>query len=499
MKKLLLFIIFIISILLGATYWVLFTASGNNFLRPIVETNLNKKLPVKASLKKFRIFPLDIELQVGKSTLIKAAGKLDPFAQSFAIHYDVHIAKLEDLQALTGQKLRGPLVTSGEVKGDKKRTDITGKTRVVGSATQYHVVLEEFEPALVDAKIRQAKLEKILYMLYQPHYADALIDADIHLTNLEPEHLAGNIVSQIKSGKTDAKVLQQNFGIEQARITFNASHKSSIKNGIVLSDVDLFTNIGDVHTKGAKFVIKSGTVDADYVVKVPDLGKLYFLTKQKMRGKITLNGKIKKDKNLLVTLHSNTLGGKIDGKLLNNKVEAFLKGIQVVKLTHMLYYPKIFDSSMDANMHYNLVTKKGKLHAQAHDGRILPNKMSFMLKQMANFDITREIYKLTEINSTINDKVVIANLDMQSRLTHISAQNAKIDLDKQKVDAKLRIEIQKRPVYVKLQGDLQNPDIKIDVKEFIKGRVKKELKKRLQDKLLKKNLPPAAKGLLNLF
>ncbi len=499
MKKILLFVVVLLLVIFGAAYWALLTKSGNDFLKPYIQSNLNEKLPVKATLKKFRISPLDIELQVGKSTLIKAAGKLDPFTQSFDIDYDVKIAKLEDLEPLIGQKLRGPLYTKGNIKGDKKRIDVVGKADVADGDANYHVVLNDFDPTSLQAKIRHVKLQKVLYMLYQPHYADALIDSDIHLTDLDPEHLGGDVLSHITAGRTDAKVLAKEFGVENAHITFKAIQKSHIKNALVISDIDLLSSVADVHTKKAKFFIPDASLDADYVVKIADLGRLAFLTKQKMRGAVTLTGKVKKDKNLLVTLHSDTLGGRLDAKLLDNDLDAKLKNIKVVALTHMLYYPKVFDSSMDAQLHYDIATKRGKLRAQAHDGRILPNKMSLLLKQMANFDITREVYKLTELNSTIDDKMVVSNLDMQSRLTHISSKEAKLDLDKQQVDAKLRIEIQDRPVYVKIAGKLQDPQIKIDVKELIKGRVKKELQKRLQNKMIKKNIPSAAKGLLNKF
>ncbi len=497
MKKIALFLLFLLLAVVGIAYWALLTTSGNDFLRPYIEENLNKKLPVKATLKKFHISPLELDLQVGKSTSIKASGELDPFAKRFDIHYDIKIARLEDLEPLTKQKLRGALVTTGDVKGNKEKIDIIGSANVADGAVRYHAVLKDFNPSSLDAKIRGAKLQKILYMLYQPHFADALIDSDIHLTNLEPEELTGSVVSHITKGRTDAKALQEQFGLQNANIAFRATQKSLLHKGVIRSDIDLLSSVADIHTKGAKFVIPNGRLNADYVVKVADLGKLSFLTKKKMRGSVTLTGKIKKDKNLLVTVHSNTLGGRLDAKLLNNNLDAILHGIKVVKLTHMLYYPKIFDSSMDAKLHYNLATKKGKLNAQAHDGRILPNKMSFLLKQMANFDITREIYKLTELNSTIDDKLIISDLDMQSRLTHISAKKAKLDLDKERVDARLHIEIQGRPVYVKITGKLQDPKIKLDLKELLKGRVKKELKKQLLKKGLDKKLPAEARELLN--
>lgn len=498
MKKVLGLLLFLIIVLVGVGYWAVFTPSGNSFLQPFVQQFLNQKLPVKAKLEEFRISPLAIKLYVGKDTLIQASGKLDPFKQNFDIHYDLNIAKLEELEPLINQKLRGSLKTKGSVKGDKKKIDIIGKADVVDGKIDYHAVLQNMQPKSLQATITGAKLQKILYMIYQPHFADANINAKIHLTSLDPKALAGDITAKVTQGRTDKAVLTKEFGIEGADIRFTLDDKSVIKNSVVTSDVTLLSSVAKVYSKGAKFDINSISLDAPYKVVIDDLNKLYFVTKQKMRGSVTATGKIKKDKDLLVTLHSDTLGGKIDAKVLNNKVQADINKIKVVQLTHMLYYPKVFDSSMDAKLRYDLATKKGTLHAQAHDGRILPNEMTFLLKQMANFDITREIYKLTELNSTIDDKTIISQLDMQSRLTHISAKDAKVDLDKELVDAKLRIDIKDMPVFVKIQGKLKDPNIKIDAGKMLKARAKKEVKKQLE-KRLKDKLPSQVKGIMNLF
>ncbi|BCD68513.1 hypothetical protein [Nitratiruptor sp. YY09-18] len=494
MKKFLLLLLAIIVVVLGGGYWLIFTKSGNGILKPYIEKELNKRLPVKATLTDFQIVPMHVTLKLGKSSIIKAQGEFDPFARSMNIHYIIDVKNLADIEPITGQKLRGSLYTIGDVAGNKEKLLVNGTAKVVGSATTYNLTLKDFEPKLLKANVAHADLAKILYMLYQPHIADAKIDTKIVIDNFEKLH--GKIDSTITQGKTDPKVLKEQFGLENVAITFKAMQHSNLANNRIKSKARVTTNVANIATNSALFNIKTGTLEAPYTLYVPDLGKLYFLTHQKMRGKITITGKIKKDKNLYVAAHSKTLGGDVHIKLLNNKLTANIAKIQTVALTHMLYYPKIFDSRVDAQLDYNILTQQGSLHAQAHDGHILPNKMSFLLSQMANFDITREVYKLTTIDSTINKKRILSDLDMESRLTHISAKRALVDLDKKIVDAKLRIEIQKRPVFVKIHGNIQNPKISLDAKELIKGRVKKELNKRLGDKV-KSKIPAGAKGLLN--
>ena len=670
MKKFVVTILVLLIIIVGGIWGLVFTKGGNELLRPRIEAMLNEKLPVPVKLQSFSISPLDIVLVIGKDSKITANGKWTLFGQDLDVKYDVDIARLEELEPLIGQKLRGPLHTwgrafgklkdfkvqgqsdlaksetsydvgiksfdpstltatvkgarvedllymadqprfatgaidakanvtdfepehlqglvhallkniqinrgvmkksfgvdlpkthiegdllaktegshlfvdskvdsnllkvllkgrsdtktlatnmkysvdikelallkpltkahlrgpvdaKGTITGDKKRLKITGTTHVAGSSSNYEMLLADLKPASLQARIQKAKLAKILYMVGQPRYADALIDSTIKLDNLQPNTLHGSIVTHVTNGRTNPAAIQKAFDIKGANVSFRADQKSLIQKGVVTTDMQVNSSVAKVTSNGAIYDINRGTFDAKYEADIPDLSKLYFVTNQKMRGALKITGEAKKDKNLLVTAHTDTLGGSLDAKLLDEKLQAHLKNIQVVQLTHMLYYPKVFDSSMNADLDYNIATKKGQLLAKAYDGRILPNQMTFLLKQMANFDITKEIYKLTELNSTIDDKLILSDLDMKSRLTHISSHKALVDLAKKYVDAKLRIDIKHKPVYVKIKGALDAPKVSLDAKSLFKEKAKKELQKRLGNKL-----PGQVKGLLKMF
>ncbi len=668
MKKLLLSLFVLLIILIGGVWGLFFTRAGNEFLRPGIEALLNQRLPVPVRLQNFSLLPLDITLFIGKDSQIKAKGEWSLLDQSLDISYDIHIARLEELEPLIGQKLKGPLHTwgkifgkfknfavqgesdlaksqtkynlrvqefeasslfanmkgarvedllfmanrpkfatgivdakaaiedlelsrlkgrvqailkgvridrgvmrknfgvhlpkttlrgallaqmdgshifvngglnsnllrfllkgksdtkslsthmnydlivkelallrpltkirlrgpidaKGTITGDKKALQIGGVTHMAGSSSRYKLILKNFKPASLQASIHKAQLAKILYMLTQPRYADGVIDSTIKLDNLDPKHLQGSIITHLRNGHTFSRTIQKIFDIEGADITFRADQKSLIHKGVVRSDIDIDSSIAQITSRKALYTIDQGSLKAKYLLTLPDLSKLRFITHQKMRGTLAIDGEIKKDKDFLLTAHSDTLGGKITAKLLNDKLQAHLKNIEVVQLTHMLYYPEVFDSSMNADLEYNIATKKGELAARAYDGHILPNQLSFLLQQMANFDITKEIYKVTELNSSIEDKQILSNLDMKSRFTHISSHKALVDLAKKYIDAKLRIDIKHRPLYVKLQGALDAPKISIDAQSLFKERAKKELQKRLKDKV-----PKEIKGLLN--
>jgi hypothetical protein len=431
------------------------------------------------------------------SNLAKLTLKGDLKTQNLGVDmdYDLQIERLELLRPVTGADLRGPFATKGSVKGDRKKMVVKGKSDLAASDTKYSVVLKDLTPASAQASVAGARLEKLLYMVGQPRYATARVDMRAHLTNLDPKALAGTITTKVTKGMTDARVLKKEFDLDGARIAFDLSQKSTIKKSVAFTDVVLNSSVAKITTTGAKFDLNKVALDAVYNAVIDDLGKLYFLTGHRMRGKLVVDGKVKKDKDLLFTAHSSTLGGKVDIKLLNDDLRTTAKSISFTALTDMLRYKRIFDSQLNADLKYNLATKRGKLYAVAKNGRILPNEVSFLLKQMARFDITKEIYKKTTLTSTINDKVIVSDLDMRSRFTHITADDAKLDLQKKQVYAKLRFDIKGRPVYVKLKGPIDSPSVSINARELLKERAKKELQKKFGKKIEEK-IPEAARGLL---
>lgn len=481
MKKTVAVIISAVILLVIIVYGILFTQPGNNIMKPMIESKLNANLTQKIKLKTFslRLSTFKIKLILGNGSYITSNGTYGLFSKTIDAKYNIKIAKLENISPLTKMNLKGPFSTNGDIKGSKHLLNISGISDVASSKTNYRLTMRELKLASINMSIKNAKLEKILYMLNKPQYAKANLNVNAKLNNLSSNKKAeGTIIAALISGSLNPAVIKN-----MPHTTFNASDYTNIKNGVAISKIKANSSIAKLIINKMIFQMNSSTLKSDYKLIVPNLDKLYFVTNQHLRGNITINGNVKKDKKLIVTAHSNALGGKVDIKLVDNQTTTTIRNIQVVKLTNMLMYPRIFDSVMNGDISYNLNTKKGIMNANLINGHILPNKMTFLLHHMARFDITKEIYKKTNIVSHINDKIITSDLDMQSRLTHITSKNALVDMKDEKVDAKLKIDIKKRPVYVKIKGNIKHPEIKLDIKELFMKKIQKKV-----NKLVPKNM-----------
>ncbi|WP_300368805.1 hypothetical protein [Hydrogenimonas sp.] len=482
-------IVIVILLLLGAAFGVLFTAPGNNMLKPVIESKIAAQVPLPTRLETFVLRPdrFEFALQIGEDTRVVAKGSMNLMAQSVDGTYDVDIKELANLQKLIGQKLNGPFKTHGTIKGDQKLMKIDGVSDVAESATDYHLALRNFEPENLTAKVLHLHIDKLLHMVDQPVYAKGLIDIDADIPSLNMEALKGNVVTNISKGLVHPDPVKKDFNLSiPSNLTFHGDITTRLSGTKAISNVDFHTPITTLKTKALTYDIKEGSLSTDYTMHVPNLDSLYFITNQHMKGKITVTGDVKTAKNMVdATAHSNTLGGAFDAHFNNGKLDVKVKNIQTVALTDMLLYPHIFDSKANVTLDYDTIKQLGTMHAELLDGQVLPNKMSFMLRQMANFDITREVYERTTIDTKILKKQLRSDINMKSKLTEITSKDGLIDLEKQIIDMTINAKIKKMSIPVVIKGKLASPEIKIDKKGLMKEKAKEEIEKRLPEDVKK--------------
>ncbi len=454
--------------------------------RKIMKKSFNINLPKTDFSAKANIvlngsltnFGLNFNSNLGRSFI---KGSYTQKTNAVKADYNINLSDLALLKPVTNLELRGSFATNGTINGTKSLMYIKGQSSVADSHTTYAVTIKNSNINSISLLIKNAKLDKLLALLSKPIYAYGLVNAQIKTDGINPKNLNGTIDANISKGVINSAVVKKLFNLNMPRTRFTANVSSNIKKSVAVSKITINSSIAALNTKKTVFNIPLFKLNSDYTLTIPDLNKLYFATNRHMRGSAKLTGSVDySQKGLTATGFSKMLGGSINFRLANNNLTAAAKDISVVKVTDMMMYNRIFDSKGSVNLSYNLLTKKGTLKALFVNGHILPNRVTFLLHNMARFDITREIYKTTKLYSRINNKKIFSDLDMISRLTHITSKNAFIDLNRDLIDAKIRVAIKKSAVYVKLKGSLSHPRIKIDFKNLIKHKAEKKLKNLLK-------------------
>jgi hypothetical protein len=461
------------------------TLRNGNVNSKLMKRDFNVTLPrttfvidSKADLKGKDVdYSLNINSNLAK---IGSKGVIKPDTMAMDLTYRLNIEMLELLKPITNAPLRGEFKLNGTVKGDKKLLHVNGNSDLASSKTTFHAQLNDFKPKSITADIKALKLSKLLYMLEQPHYLkNGLLNTKIRIKDATKGKLDGSVVTTITRGLVDSKTTARVFEFKpMPKIDFDAKIESKLRGDNINTVLDVNSNILTLDVKDAKVDIKSGSINSDYVIKVLDLSKLYFVTEQEMVGDIAFNGEFKKDKDLDFTAHSKTLDGTIDAHLHNDIFKADLKELQTLKLLHMIVYPEIFKSSLNGTLNYNIALKKGKLDSKLVDGKFTRNQMGDLLNQYAKYDIYKDRFE-TIIHSDITQKVITSDLSMKGGSVSIDDKKMKIYPKAKKIKSDLDIVVNNNPVTIKLRGDIKKPDVKIDASKLIKREAGKAIEKEL--------------------
>ncbi|MCK4975293.1 MAG: hypothetical protein KAR81_08565, partial [Sulfurimonas sp.] len=251
---------------------------------------------------------------------ITSSGDVTPEPLKVDINYQQSFKELALLQPITGMPLRGSFYTKGTLKGSKENMKVDGSSDVANSKTTYNITLADFEPKRIKAKIRDMKLQNVFYMVNQPRYTDGIFSMDVDIKDARGGKLDGIVTSNIKKGLLNSKYLtkQYEFKSPMPRTTFNSTTTTVLNGNTIDTKVDFNSNIVNLDIKQARFNMDDSSIKSDYLAKIPNLDKLFFVTGRHMKGAITANGELSYAKDLDLTVHTKVAGGNIDAKLHND-------------------------------------------------------------------------------------------------------------------------------------------------------------------------------------
>lgn len=408
---------------------------------------------------------------------ITSGGNIVPKPLALDIKYGLDVKELALLKPISGADVRGSLKLDGTAKGSKEKLIVNGKTDFAYSKTTFAAILENFAPKSVKANIKGLKLQRALYMVKQPHYADGLFDLVVDISDARIETLKGSIKSKISEGLVDSKYMTKAYAFNSAmpKTTFNAATLTILNKNIVDTKVDFNSNLADLSVKSAKFNIKNASITSDYLIKAHDLDKFFFATKRHMKGSIIANGKLAKaKKDLNLTIHSDIAGGALDAKLHNDDFHADIKSLQTLSILDMLIYPKIFKSSIVGTLDYNLAQTKGVFNANLMNGTFTKNRVLDLAKQYANTDMYKEVFT-GNVNAKINKENILASLDLKSNHSAIIIKDTKLNSLTKQIKSKIEINANGNPFIVYLSGKTDSPKVNVDANKLIQHKATKAI------------------------
>lgn len=483
--------------------FLLFTSTGNGLLAPLAQSLLQQKLPhAQISLLDIRPDHANLIVQLNADTQITLNAKTDLFAGTATGTWQTLSKDLTQLHSVTPLPLAGAASSEGNFTISPSNQEAQGKLALTLSQVSFTATHQQDKPATLNAN-GKLLLSELTQLLMQPDMASGHLQvvAQLKLDNWHDKYsLNGTIGSNITDGMIKALAAQAKTTLALPQNTpFTLNTTTDVLNGKSLSQVLFNSPLATFGLSNLRYNLGEDGVSGEHQTNISDLSKLSFLTGTLLHGRIQINGKLSytlPTHHLVADATSQTLGGKITAKLNGDQLNAQLTDLQATELSVMLGMPVVFKSNIKGDLVYDLGKQVGKFDADLYDGRILPNEFSTLLNSAAQFDITREVYEQVHSDGSIKDSIIHANLDMQSRLTHLSAKDAQINLKQHLINATLLAQVKGFTIPVRIQGDLSSPKVSSELTSTLTKQAEQAATETIEQE--KQNLANKIKQQLNL-
>ncbi|ETD22861.1 translocation/assembly module TamB domain-containing protein [Helicobacter macacae] len=428
---------------------------------------------------------------VGKITL-SSTSNIESFDTKGV--YSIVLSDISAFTPLLGMKVRGALRTEGSIEGGLENILIAGKTDIADSASTYSANIVKSALAKVRFDTQNLRIEKLLYMIYQPQYISASVGGKAEAWDFD-KGISTQANFSLK-GVTSNPVIKKEFDLDMPNTPFNANLSAKLDKGVGNANLIFDSNLARLNVPNIAIDLHKGAYSSPYSAILPDLKKLKFATKIELVGKFEANGDFALSENLKATFHTKSLGGNVDAELNGDNFNAKIKEVDLDSVLSMAQIQKVFSSKVNGDLVYNTASEKGTLKARLDNGRFLKNQLTDALKQYAKFDATGLVFNNISLNSDINKMVLNSALNMQSGDFSLSGQNIITDLEKSTINAKLKTTLKKDTLGIKLSGNLTSPKVELDLGELLKSRLGNEVQKSVGkeiEKALDKHIDEGAK------
>jgi len=405
MKKI---IFILILILFFALSFLIFHDKGNEYLKPYVATYLETKLEQNISVKvehlKIDFDYVEFEAVVNDLTKVKAQGDVELLSQTLDIDYTL---KSDGFKTFNNK-----VDINGTVVGTFTNLQVQGEGETLKSHINYALNIKDDVINNIKVNINNADIASLLEVVAQASYAEGKVDIDINIPTLKKMDTKGNAKIVLHSTILNEKVFKKELKIDLPKNTIvTANINSKISTDAFELEGDIKSNLASVKLSKTTYTLKSKELLSNYLLTVPKLSKLMFLTKQKLNGKLNVEGKLIVKKGALnLQGNSKSLAGTTDFNFNGKKLNLDMQDVDIAKLLYVVGEKPYATGKLVANVKLSdLKNLTGTFKVKTKEAKTL----NHTLKKALNLDFGKAI--AFSLNSEGN---IAANLvSLQSKLT----------------------------------------------------------------------------------
>ncbi len=432
-------IIVSLLIVIVATFLLLFTNSGNMFLKPYIGKYISKKTGFVTKIDSFTLKPsfLDMQMNVNNSNEIVLNGDINILKKKFNL---IFMIKAKDPIDKNNNETNA-IDINGTLCGTLSDFEINGKGKMFKSNIDFKSKVIKMKVKNLHLIMNEARIGKILSLLGKPPFISGVANINIDFNSLNLDNLSGNAKITIPYGSVNTDIIKKDFNITlPPSIIFQAKINSVLNNKTTVSTINLSSNILKLNTTKTIFNIKNKNFQSDYSIDIPNLSLLKKLTKIPLKGSFDGNGEIeKKDKIISYTLSTFSFGGDMSLFGNNTNLNINANSIKLDKLLSILNLPKYSFADIDIKgdiQNFKNAQQNGKINVNIKNGKINQKLIykDFNISTPDNFSYNvNSIYNITPNKVTINSELnsSVGNLKVFDTSYILSSKqlNGKCDLN----------------------------------------------------------------------
>lgn len=468
MKKLT-WILSILLIIIVCLYTILFTGFGNDLVKPYAEKIIKSKSGIDVKFTEFKIgfSSADIKALVNSDLNLSVFGNYNLFKRNFNFNYAVEVSSLKSL----GLNLKQKMTLSGIAKGALNNFIVDGSGLMVGSHLEFATRIKEFKPFELKLNANNINIEELLAILNNKPYIKGKINltADINEKDVKRAGIAKIV---IQKAYTNNEIIKRDFNISLPK-NFNISVNSDIKieNEVATANTVINSPIATAKAIKSVYNIEQNILNSDFSLNIPNLANLEPIIKQKLSGKIDLNGnlELKANKISFLDAAANGLGGSILAKLKDNKINVNINSIKLDEILKLVSMPPFINGSINGNAVINNINNYLLTNGSANLKIQKASLRHTELKKFANISLLKDINFNSDINININNGIAVINSNLISDLLKLNKFDATYELSTNNANATLQANIDDLSKFDDIVGQKLNGNIDINANANIKA------------------------------
>ena len=442
-----------------ALFYLLFTSLGNIHIYDFASYKLSQKSDMLIEVQSINIYDypdVSVEMNIERKAKLTLNGEvndrwvnMDYTLTSECIASD--ICKIDD-----------DIDIEGHIKGPFYHIAITGQGTALDGNVSYSVMKFTDKVENLKLTMHDVNASKLATLLGQ----DALIkgSADINVNfEIMDEHT--------KKGYFTYDVKDHNF----SGMPLNLHTKVNI-------DGMQHTFVMDIALDNATLNITKGHYDQEkklatsfYILDIKDLTKFESLLGYKYLGPFYAMGEIKYDKYLKVNGLSKSFGGMMDFLFKKNGLHIQLEDTSFKKVMGLFPFPPMLEADATGDIYYNFIQETLIVNTDLTNARFLHSKLVDVIHKKAGVKMMKETFDSSRMEASFHNSIVLGFLKLENQDSHIYLTNARVDTEKNTINAYFDFKMQKQEFSGKVFGPFDNPEVNLNMQKLIRYQMDKQL------------------------